>query len=307
LEKSAWGSDLLETLKIHWNDAKIDAIASVGISTRGRVMSHRVVACFAALLLFFGTAASAAELFYMDHDLLTGKYVGPVGPLVISGEIVPGDYDRLLTRILNDEPRFMAQNKIILASNGGDVREAIKIAVLIKALFTEISVGPQTGRCVGACFLIYVSAGQRATDSEHLIGVHRPTLVESVSAGLSPADAAALENRALEQVRAFLLGSDVPASLVEEMFRRAAGDVYWLSEADEKSLGYKSPSFEKYLAAKCAWDDALERDAYSGKRPFRDLTDMYACRARLTQPAALKALDAARKERAARGAERAPN
>jgi hypothetical protein len=259
-------------------------------------MSHCVAACWVALLLV-SASARAAELFYMDHDLLTGKYVGPEGPLVISGEIIPGDYDRLLNKILDDENRFMAENKLILASDGGDVREAIKIAAFVKSMFTGVSVGPQTGRCVGACFLIYASANQRATDGERLIGVHRPSLVDSLSASLSPADAAILEGKALDQVRAFLIQNDVPDYLVEEMFKRAANDVYWLSEHDEQALGKKSPSFEKYLAAKCKWDDAIEREAYGGRRPFRDLTDMYACRLRVTQPAARKVLEQARKDK----------
>jgi len=92
-------------------------------------MNHRIGLCKATLLLA-SMPCVGAELFYMDHDPFTNQYVGPTGPLVVSGEIIPGDYDRLLSRILDDEDRFLAQNKIILASDGGDVAEALKIAQL---------------------------------------------------------------------------------------------------------------------------------------------------------------------------------
>ena len=235
----------------------------------------------------------AAELFYMDHDRLTTQYVGAVGPLVISGEIDPGDYERLLAKIAADRNRFMSANKLILASNGGDVAEAIKIARFAASLYIMVSVGPQTGPCVGACFLIYAAAAERATDGGRLIGLHRPALEESVSARLSPADAEALEHQALARVREFLDANAVPETLVGEMFRRAADDVYWLSPQDEAMLGNKSPAFRSLLAQKCGWSQGLEREVYSGRRPFKDLSDMLACRQRVVAPLARQRLAAA--------------
>jgi hypothetical protein len=229
----------------------------------------------------------------MDHDAMTLKFVGPVGPLVISGDIDPGDYARLLGKIHADDARFLSQNKVIVASNGGDVREAIKIGLLLQSLYSQVTVGPQTGPCIGACFLIFAAADQRASDGEHLIGLHRPALVDALSASLSAADAAALEARAMTEVRAFLTANDVPSGLQEEMFRRSAHEPYWLSAADEKAMGFRSPSFLRYLKANCAWDDAVEREALAGKRPFADLGSLQACEARVTRADARKALAAA--------------
>jgi len=48
----------------------------------------------------------------MDHDPLSEEYVGPVGPLVLSGEITPGNFDRLLAKIAGNANRFVAQNKV---------------------------------------------------------------------------------------------------------------------------------------------------------------------------------------------------
>ncbi len=229
----------------------------------------------------------------MDHDPFTKQYVGPSGPLVLSGDIVPGDYDRLLAKIAEDQNRFFEQGKLLLASDGGDVTEAIKIARLVKALSTEVIVGPVTGRCAGACFLIYAAADQRGTDGPRLIGVYRPQLDDADASLLPGPDAAILEDDMLADARALVQDNAVPEYLVDEMFRHTASDVYWLSERDEQNLGAKSPSFEKFLAAKCAWSDTLERSVYRGERPIEDLRQVWICRARLTQPAARQALASA--------------
>jgi hypothetical protein len=259
-------------------------------------MRGRIAICQAALLLL-GAPALGAELFYMDHDPYTHQYVGPVGPLVISGEIIPGDYDHLLSKILDDPNRFLAENKIILASDGGDVAEALKIAQFIKSLFSEVIVGPLTGRCASACFFIYAAANQRETDGERLIGINRPYLVDS-EAESPPPDATAAENRALSKVRAFLQENAVPGYLVDEMFRRDSDEVYWLSEDDQKNLGYKSQAFKQYLRAECGWDEGLEREVYAGKRSVDDLKEKWKCRSRVTQLQARQALLLASKDRA---------
>jgi|SRR5271165_2352232 len=245
-------------------------------------MRHGITACILSLLLLC-CAARSAEFFYMDHDPLSNEYTGPVGPLVLSGDIESGDYVRLLSKIAEDEDRFLASHRIIVAMNDGDVTEAIKIANLVRATFTEVIVGPLTGSCVGACFLVYAAAGERGTDRAHLLGLHRP--------GSDAAqDAAGL-------VRAYLEENAVPHYLIEELFRHGAGAVYWLSQHDEETLGAKSPSFAQLFAAKCGWSDAFEHAVYKGEKPMEDLKAMWACRDRLTHPAARNVLDTALKDR----------
>ena len=230
------------------------------------------------LLLALGVVMPlrAAELFYMDHDTLTARYVGAVGPLVLSGDIIPGDYDRLLTRIAQDGTRFMEQNTLILAAERGDVTEALRIGRLVRLLLTQVLVDPLAGKCGGACFLIYAAAGQRATDGHGLLGVQRTPAVEAA-----------------------LTESGVPPALLAE-FARHSAEMYWLTDADERSLGSRSPGFVQYLKARCAWDDAVEREVLSGKRPAADAQSLFDCRARVTRSDARKALAGALAERAAR-------
>jgi len=266
------------------------------------------LALVGTILLLSGACAQSAELYYLDRDAFNNEYVGPVGPLVLSGEIAPGDYDRLLAKIAEDDKRFLSQNKLILASSEGNAAEAMKIAGLVKALYTQVAVGPLTGRCAGACFLIYAAAVERGTDGENLLGVTRPGLAESEWVGRPTTEAALLEDSMQAPVRAFLVENEVPADLVEQSFQRPSTDVYWLSDDDETALGSKSPAFAKFLEKNCEWTAGLDKAVLRGERPFEDLKTYTACRARTTQPEARKALALALKAAAptAKGAPTAP-
>jgi hypothetical protein len=248
------------------------------------------LALVCTIFLLSGACARSAELYYLDRDAFNNEYVGPIGPLVLSGEIAPGDYDRLLAKIAEDDNRFLSQNKLILASNEGNATEAMKIAGLVKALYTQVVVGPLTGRCAGACFLIYAAAVERGTDGENLLGVTRPGLAESEWVGRPTTEAALLEDSMQGPVRAFLVENEVPPDLVEQAFQRPSTDVYWLSDDDETAVGSKSPAFAKFLEKNCKWTDGLDKAVFRGERPFEDLKAFTDCRARVTRPEARKAL-----------------
>jgi hypothetical protein len=241
--------------------------------------------------------AAAAELFYMDRDPFNNQYIGPVGPLVLSGEVVPGDYAKLLARIAEDPDRFLERNKLFLASSDGNADEAIKIAKLLQALYTEVIVGPLTGRCVGACFLIYAAASARGTDGDNLLGIHRVGLAESEWASRPTSEAALIEDGLQIPVRDFLTANEVPSDLIDELFKHLPTDVYWLTDHDEQLLGVKSAAFQKFLTKNCAWDDALEKAVLKGER-LEEMKALAACRIRVTLPAARKALAQALKEKA---------
>jgi hypothetical protein len=253
-------------------------------------------------LICLGTLAapaarvSAAEIFYLDRDAFNNEYTGPVGPLVLSGEIAPGDYARLVAKIGEDPDRFLSRNKLILASSQGNAEEAMKIAGLVKSLYTEVIVGPLTGRCAGACFLIYVAAASRGTDGEKLLGVSRPGLAESQWVELPTAQAALLEEGMQASVRTFLKDNEVPADIVGDMFERPPIDINWLSDDQERELAAQSPAFSRLLKEKCGWSEDLEHAVYRGERPVEDLQKLAECRHRITQPEARKALAQALKD-----------
>jgi hypothetical protein len=261
------------------------------------LLNRRKAASYALGALLSSAPAAGAELFYMDRDSFNNQYIGPVGPLVLSGEIKAGDYARLLARIAEDPERFLEHNKLLLASNDGDAAEAIKIAKLLRSLYTEVIVGPLTGPCVGACFLIYAAAGARGTDSDNLLGIHRVGLAESEWISKTTTDAALIEDSLQVSVRDFLTENEVPSGLVAQLFAHLPTDVYWLTEQDEEMLGVKSAAFQKFLAKNCAWDVELDKAVLKGER-LEDMKALSACRVRVTLPAARKALAQALKEQA---------
>lgn len=253
-------------------------------------------ACTLTLLVFTGPA-TASELFYMDRDSFNNQYIGPVGPLVLSGEIVPGDYEKLLAKIAEDPDRFLDRNKLILASSDGNAAEAIKIGRLLRSLYTGVTVGPLTGRCVGACFLIYAAASERGTDGDNLVGIHRVGMAESEWVSKPTSEAALIEDSLQTPARDFLAENEVPSDLIEKLFKHLPTDVYWLTEHDEQALGAKSPLFQRFLSKNCAWDDTLEKALYKGER-LEEMKALSVCRTRVTLLAARKALAQAVKEKA---------
>src|SRR5271165_3787685 len=197
-------------------------------------MRHAIAVCITTLLLCGASAlvdrrARAAEIFFMDHDASTNEFTGPVGPLVLSGEVEPGDYSRLLAKIAENEDRFLADHRLILGLSGGDLPEIVNIANLVRATFIQVVVGPLTGSCLGECFLIYAAAAERGTDRGHLLGLHRP---QSQSAAASPSAVASAPDSAA-RVRAYLEENAVPADLIEELFNHGPANPYWLSARDE--------------------------------------------------------------------------
>jgi ATP-dependent protease ClpP protease subunit len=252
---------------------------------KGRIGMNRIYGFVIAFLFLAPGHASAAEFSYIDYEPFEKGHIEGAAFLLLSGDIIPGDLDRLVDKILENEAPFLITHTIVLASDGGDVAEALKIAKLVKAMDATVLVGPVTGRCVSACFLIYAAANERGTFNAPLVGIHRPYIISSQMAKLSPAQAEHAETDALERARAFLIANNVPTYLIEEMFRRSSEDVYWLTEADIQRLGYRAPWFDQYLIAKCGW---------KGKTPIDVQTmDAMTCRLNFTSPVAMKAISQA--------------
>jgi hypothetical protein len=231
--------------------------------------------------LMLAAPVAGAELFTLDHDPLSSDYTGPSGPLVMSGDIVPGDYERLLARIEENPQQFLQANRIIVAADEGDVTEAIRIGELLKKLLTQVDVGPLTGRCSGPCFLIFVAAARRGTDGSGLLGLYAP----------------AADTEEHQRVLDYLVANAVPSDLIERMLTHDREDPYWLSEPEERVLGVRSAAFEQRLGQSCGWSADLERAVYAGERPMEDLKTVWACGERLVQPAARHALCLALAER----------
>jgi hypothetical protein len=123
----------------------------------------------ASIFLCIAMAAHGATFKYAPFN---PKRANSVEAIHITGEIRVGDLEVLRAFIRTDVGRFK-QSSIVLASNGGDVLEAMKISDVIRSSYMTVFVSEDIGVCASACFLIYVSAVERGS-TDRALGVHRP-------------------------------------------------------------------------------------------------------------------------------------
>ena len=98
--------------------------------------------------------------------------VRPAG-LLLSGEIRPGDYDRLINFFQSDPKKFVTTQNFLLDSPGGSVPEALKIALFIRDTSRVTNVEAKSN-CLSACFYLFVAGGSRTAAADGSVGIHRP-------------------------------------------------------------------------------------------------------------------------------------
>jgi hypothetical protein len=213
---------------------------------------------------------------------------GPYATLVLRGEIKPGDYDRLFEYAAKNNVDLHAI-PITLASPGGDVSEALKIGQLFKSIYANVAVGPVTGQCASACFILYASAVQRSSAPE-LVGIHRPYLSKERLQTLSPSAAEALETSALSAAEGYLHTLRVPSSIVDVMFENASTEIHWLNRDELRMLGDRPAWYEEFLIARCGLDKNAETQFLAdpdNRTLFKKLMDVAACGTQLTRQEAI--------------------
>ena len=191
--------------------------------------------------------------------------------IILTGDIEEGDSEKLALAISTIKPIyndfFLLPSSIILNSNGGDVNEALKISLLVKALYLNtVTPYDAKGVCASSCFFIFISGLKRsATGIDTLntegkrgsfgpIGVHRPYLTE-VKGG---PDSMRHQEDIMRAVSGHLNKERIPQSIIDIMMSHASNDVYWLLESDLKLLGRFRAGYEEELIAKCGYNQKQE-------------------------------------------------
>ena len=208
----------------------------------------------AAMLMSLPPVAHAATFTYAPFDP-TGSD-SPESVRIV-GEIKVGDLERLRALIRSDVSRFK-RSTIVLASNGGDILEAMKIGDLIRSSYVSVFVNKDIGICASACFLIYVSAVERGA-TYPAVGVHRPYFGEEHFAGLSVKDAERKQSKLYAALREFLRSRDVPQAIQERMFALASSEIYWLTFDDLDRIGPRAHWYDELMVSRCGLDKRLER------------------------------------------------
>ena len=219
-------------------------------------LTLRMTWLFCLSLAAAATSAIAAEVNHETfQDTLNGKQRSV---LVLRGQIVSGDLNRLLDRIPKPHPANGKRSAALyIDSPGGDVAEAMKIGELIREIGFGVFVMPQ-GTCASACFFVYLNGSPRVAkgwnprnkSNTENVGLHRPYLKAPKNDGQT-FDA---QLNVMQKVGQYLEGKSVPRRLVDAMMSRPSNDIYWLTNSDLDDLGDYRPEIEELFIAKCKYD-----------------------------------------------------
>lgn len=180
--------------------------------------------------------------------------------IVLEGDIVPGDYERFVEAVLNAGP---SHSNVVLASKGGDAREAIRIGNFIRALkysteaprffsaktWCQQSIDLQNCTCESACALIYLSGVQRTGD---VVGVHRIYLDPSVTSTISLKESEIITRTLEEVTRAYLKSVGTPSDLIDKTLRAGPDSLEMLPlDYVHSHLHRYSRDVEDWLFARC--------------------------------------------------------
>ena len=188
------------------------------------------------------------------------------------GPIERGDAAKVSRLLVQDLGSAHFWSGISLNSPGGDVEEAFKIALLVKAaaIWTDAAESPEAyfnairregGRtvhfytCASACFIVMVAGSERRPrigKGEGRIGIHRPFFDASFYRTSSIAEIQSRQTLAMERMRSFLAAEGVSTRLIDEMMIRPSTDVHWLAlDEYEREVGFQSPWWEELTNATC--------------------------------------------------------
>lgn len=241
------------------------------------------IAMLASTVAIVFNGASAADI----------KIKNDLREIVIEGEIRKGDHEKLLSAILEKGIEF---RKVFLASNGGDVEEAIKIGRLVRSLSYSTEVGKRFGdkrfcdkivdqkncMCASACTLIYLSGVKRSGDS---LSVHRVYLNHDSLKRLSLEESRYVSEYLETLTSEYLTEMGAPLSYVEIMSSAASDRLVHLDkDYVEKNLSGYIKGYDEALIAKCGSSDnafkQLVKESASQKERDRLLSNfesIYHC------------------------------
>jgi ATP-dependent protease ClpP protease subunit len=156
----------------------------------------------------------------------------------INGTIEKGDFNKFVNNLYLLKNKYGAsscqdgQTYIFLASNGGDIEEAIKIGEEIRKN-NLVAIVPENSNCLSACVFIMAGGSKRILLGQ--IGIHRPYFVD-LQDGLTYQQIRQKLNSLNEKIKNYLNDVDVPLSLLEAMQSVPPDNIKILSYSEASSF-----------------------------------------------------------------------
>ena len=195
------------------------------------------------------------------------------GVLILEGKIETGDYVSV-RNFLSDASNFKKMSgEVFLASQGGNVFEALEIGYLIRHLRlstdapsrpppTTRSSGsevihpldlanPKHYQCTSACFLLYVAGVYREFIWAGRLGIHHPQ-IERKPLGATEKDLSIAMIEMRNKLEKYFEEMNVPNKYLDLMYSVPANEVRWITQREFNAdlKGY-IPELRALLDAKC--------------------------------------------------------
>lgn len=196
------------------------------------------------------------ETFYIPN---TERYA-----LILKGEIVKGDYDKLVKIIKIEKSLPTAIN---ISSQGGSVDEAIKLGKFIrKSLLPVYAID----KCYSSCFYIWIASVRRniysnyieniddsdkrlyELETQKVIGLHRPYFEKNYYSSLSMNQAEKKYKELELLVRNYLKTMNVHEKWIDKMMMLSSEDIELVPyNIMSNEFGFSPPAYEEWIKAKC--------------------------------------------------------
>ncbi len=173
----------------------------------------------------------------------------PYTRLVLSGEVVKDDGEKFRRFLRLNFEKYKANPTVRLASNGGNLMETLRIAVILRSIYPTITV--EGDKCASACFFLYLSGVERRTEDSSLIGIHRAYFDPSYFKNLKLEEAKAKLTELTKIMGSILDENQVSQNLKDRLNSTSSDEIYWLKPEDIVSIGMMPGWFEELLLAKC--------------------------------------------------------
>lgn len=210
---------------------------------------REILLALVSSIIFAATNTFAADIYLWNPD--NPDDMGPderwtPGELIIEGEIVPGDYEKMILVIRES---FRLPHTFSISSLGGDVATAMEMGRFFRASLMHGEV-TKNAECISACFLIIVGSPARFVDAP--IELHRAYYSAEYFAALSPVEAEQQYQELDMFVRSYLYEMNVPEEIIARMMATKSTETIPL-RPDEfyELIGYLSPAFEEWRIARC--------------------------------------------------------
>ena len=201
---------------------------------------------------FFLAAASVSAAEITTPRLPNGQSMQGI---MVEGWIAEGDFEKFERLVTQKDNAGV----VWLASQGGDISEAMKIGRLVRELKLEVwapaksnilfptIASAQNAVCKGACFFIYAAGVHRRGE---VLGVERPDPSrQSRKIGLD--QAAYLQTLATQTASSFLKEMGTPTAIAEHLVGLKPGVTTWLKDDEVAALSGDIPEYVDWFTTNC--------------------------------------------------------